>query len=336
MNIFSRIQKIRLTLHYDSVALLTRTREMNNYSKHTVLITFLFLLLICCGCSKNDDNNDNDIISVEIGVAEVNLAIQESQRIDAKVYYSGSQAFDQKISWSSSNSSVATVDQAGVVTGKAAGSATITAKCNGKRASCRVSVYPLKMVDLGLSVKWADRNIGADRPESIGGLYAWGETSVKSDYSWGNYKWCTGGDHRSLIKYNRYPEWGQVDNKTTLEPADDIASLTYGNNWRTPTVEDFNDLLNKCDWSWVNMNGASGGYRVTSRTNGNSIFLPITGIYSDELWDLDKGYYWSSSLLAKKADDAPCYANIIWFSSKEKDWGYSLRYLGLAIRPVSE
>ena len=41
-------------------------------------------------------------------------------------------------------------------------------------------------VDLGLSVKWAAYNVGANSPEECGGYYAWCETEEKSDYSWGN------------------------------------------------------------------------------------------------------------------------------------------------------
>ena len=307
---------------------------MNNFYKFSILFTSLFLLLICVSCSKND--KDDVIASVEFDVIEINLAINESIKLEPKVYVSGSLALGQKLDWSSSNSSIAVVNESGVVTGKAAGSVTISANYKGKSASCRVSVGPLTMVDLGLSVKWADRNIGADRPESVGAYYAWGETSVKSIYDLDKYKWCTGGDYRNLTKYNRYTEFGKVDNKTILEPSDDIASITYGNKWRMPTVDELNDLLEKCDWSWVTLNGNSGGYNVKSRINGNSIFLPVTGQrYEDVLWATDEGYYWTSSLLAKKADDAPCYANIVWFSSKEKRWGYTLRHLGLAIRPVS-
>ncbi len=310
---------------------------MKAYSKYSVLFTFLFLLLIFCCCSKNDDSIDTSTISVEIGVAKVNLAINESQKLDAKVYNSGLQAFGPQIDWSSSNSSVATVDQAGFVTGKAAGSATIYAKYKGKSASCSVSVSQLAMVDLGLSVKWADRNIGADKPESIGAFYAWGETSVKSVFNWDNYKWCTGGDYRSLTKYNRYPEWGQIDNKTVLEPADDIASVIYGNKWRMPTGDEFKELLEKCDWTWATLNGSRGAYRVTSKINGNSIYLPVTGLKEEEFYfDLDQGYYWTSSLLAKKADDAPCYANVLHFSSEEKWVGYTARAVGMPIRPVSK
>ena len=36
-----------------------------------------------------------------------------------------------------------------------------------------------RAVDLGLSVKWASCNVGADSPEEYGGYYAWGDTTTK-------------------------------------------------------------------------------------------------------------------------------------------------------------
>ena len=39
-------------------------------------------------------------------------------------------------------------------------------------------------VDLGLSVKWASRNVGASGPEEIGGFYSWSETESKLGGSW--------------------------------------------------------------------------------------------------------------------------------------------------------
>ena len=41
--------------------------------------------------------------------------------------------------------------------------------------------FGLEMVDLGLSVKWANMNLEASRPEDNGAFYTWGETSPKED-----------------------------------------------------------------------------------------------------------------------------------------------------------
>ncbi len=41
-------------------------------------------------------------------------------------------------------------------------------------------------VDLGLSVKWATCNVGADKPEEYGNYFAWGEIAPKQSYTKGN------------------------------------------------------------------------------------------------------------------------------------------------------
>ena len=51
-------------------------------------------------------------------------------------------------------------------------------------------------VDLGLSVKWASCNIGAESPEDLGGYYAWGETEEKTEYSWSTYRWYDTDNHK--------------------------------------------------------------------------------------------------------------------------------------------
>ncbi len=82
---------------------------------------------------------------------------------------------------------------------------------------------PYEAVDLGLSVKWATCNVGATKPEEYGGYYAWGETEEKSYYDWSTYKWCNGSS-TSMTKYCTTSSYGTVDNKTVLDPADDLIS----------------------------------------------------------------------------------------------------------------
>ena len=88
-------------------------------------------------------------------------------------------------------------------------------------------------VDLGLSVKWATCNVGADSPEEYGYHFAWGETSPKTTYNWSTYKYCN-GDEYSMTKYCD-DSFGTVDNKTTLELSDDAARVNWGGKWRMPT-----------------------------------------------------------------------------------------------------
>ena len=187
-----------------------------------------------------------------------------------------------------------------------------------------------RAIDLGLSVKWASCNVGATAPEEYGGYYAWGETSEKSDYSWDTYKYCN-GTSTSMTKYCTSVAYGTVDNKTTLEPTDDVATVKWGGNWRMPTGAEQDELINNCTWQWTSLNGVNG-YRVTG-PNGNSIFLPAAGSrlgagpYSQGY----SGYSWSSSLSSSKG----YRAYYLRFESKNFDRSDKYdRYYGLTVRPV--
>lgn len=187
-------------------------------------------------------------------------------------------------------------------------------------------------VDLGLSVKWATCNVGASSPEEFGSYFAWGETSPKSDYSWSTYKWCD-GTYDSLTKYNTKSSYGIVDNKTCLDMSDDAARAIWGGRWRMPTDSEWEELCTKCDWTSASQGGKSG-YKVTGRTNGNSIFLPDTvrsGITN--LGDGGRhGNYWSSSL----ASFFPNCSLGVYLGYRAPDVSVDDRCCGHSIRPVTE
>ena len=103
-------------------------------------------------------------------------------------------------------------------------------------------------VDLGLSVKWATCNVGADNPNQPGDCYAWGETRTEEYYE-GNCE-----------TYGKCIE----DIKGTER---DVAHGLWGGDWRMPTPAEFEELSCRCDWELVD-----DGYKITG-PNGNSIFL---------------------------------------------------------------
>ena len=180
-------------------------------------------------------------------------------------------------------------------------------------------------VDLGLpsGIKWATCNVGANSPEEYGDYFAWGETSPKTTYyNWSNYKYCN-GDEYSMTKYCRSSEYGTVDNKTTLELSDDAAHVNWGGKWRMPTKAEYDELRSTyyCTWTWTTQNGVNG-YRVTSKINGNSIFLPAAGSYD---------IYWSSSL-----GTISCTAYCVQFNSANVVWANGYRYGGQSVRAVCE
>ena len=185
-------------------------------------------------------------------------------------------------------------------------------------------------VDLGLSVKWATCNIGASKPEEYGDYFAWGETKPKSVYDWSTYKWCRGGKE-SQTKYSISSNYGTVDNKKNLELSDDAARANWGGSWRMPTKEEQDELRNECTWTWTTQNGING-YKVTSKNNGCSIFLPAAGYrYGNLLYDADSyGNYWSSSL---GMSDSSC-AYDLYFDWNAMDWYNDYRCVGLSVRPV--
>ena len=151
-------------------------------------------------------------------------------------------------------------------------------------------------VDLGLSVKWANANVGADKAEACGDYFAWGETAVKADYEWTTYTLCN-GDYDKLTQYCTDASYGERDGKKVLEAAHDAASVKLGGSWRMPTQDEWTELCEQCTWKHVTQNGAAG-WTVTSKSNGKSIFLPAAGYYSgtQKLDAGSKGLYWSSSL----------------------------------------
>ena len=187
-------------------------------------------------------------------------------------------------------------------------------------------------VDLGLSVKWATCNLGAIQPEEFGDYYAWGETETKENYNWSVYIWCN-GSHDSLTKYNTSGSYGSVDNKTVLDEVDDVANAKLGGRWRMPTDAEWTELRTKCTWTWTTQNDVNG-YMVTSKINGNSIFLPAAGyrIYTYLSDTGTDGYYWSSSLDMEHL----YYARNIYFNSGGVYRYGNYRFNGYSVRPVSK
>ena len=191
-------------------------------------------------------------------------------------------------------------------------------------------------IDLGLpsGIKWATCNVGANSPEEYGGYYAWGEIEEKSNYDWSTYKWCNGSEN-SMTKYCTDSDNATVDNKTVLDPEDDVAHVKWGGSWRMPKSEEQRELLNYCDWEWTTLNGVNG-YKVIG-PNGNSIFLPAVSYrnVADVGYRGYGGYYWSSSLCSNDIYMSNNNAFSLLLTYKKIFW-FSHRYDGKSVRPVSE
>lgn len=208
-------------------------------------------------------------------------------------------------------------------------------------------------VDLGLSVKWATCNVGANSPSENGGYYAWGETETKSSYTWNPYLGkitskndC--GTYKDPLKGYVYP------NETSIASTQyDVAHTEWGGTWRMPTFEEQSELCKDCYWEWTNnYNGTmKAGYIVYKVKNeedrGKSsygytapiasytlsdthIFLPASG-YRSGTSPYNIGYegrYWSANPTNGSTADAFTLnfdpSLILWLSYYRNN-GFSVR-----------
>lgn len=219
--------------------------------------------------------------------------------------------------------------------------------------------FAQEAVDLGLSVKWATCNVGASSPYDVGSYFAWGEVEAKESYWWRNYSMSNTPDFSDtdeILLHELDPsvltEYCASDGKTRLDSADDVARQKWGENWRIPTIEEWNELLENCDWAWTS--GTFGGldfkvlkqgFMVTSKKNGNSIFLPASGVWMGvaPVEPSKTGQYWTSSLNSDNPVEAWCFSffpggSLGWHTG----WPRSIetetlfRSHGLPVRPVTE
>ena len=195
----------------------------------------------------------------------------------------------------------------------------------------RVVIPIVNAIDLGLSVKWADANVGAASPTDFGYYYAWGETSIKKDYSWNNYKWA-GGSNTSLTKYCMADSYGSTDGLSLLQPEDDMARVAYGGKWRMPSIDEWKELKENCTWTKEIVNGEFAGYTVSNEILETSIFLPAAGGWENaEVHRLGTtGFYWAADLYTPKS----CYANVYFFNNGGLSCSYGTRSFGLSVRAV--
>jgi len=185
---------------------------------------------------------------------------------------------------------------------------------------------------MGLSVKWANVNMGAKKSTDFGDYYAWGETKTKDYYSWDSYIWSR-GNSPMLIKYS------VNDRKSQLTLTDDAARANWGGKWRMPTEAECEELANpdNCTWEWTTKNGVNG-YKVTSKKTGKSIFLPITGFrfYGRTQFRAIYGYYWTSTLYTTNPQNAICLEFNLDEVKVHNGKLSSNRFSGHCIRAVQE
>ena len=172
------------------------------------------------------------------------------------------------------------------------------------------------VVDLGLpsGTLWSKYNLGAENEYDYGDYYAWGELTTKSEYSEENYI------------YKSKPK--------KLPPKCDIATQTLGSYCSIPTKEQCEELLKYTKNKWVdNYKGSSIKGRVFTGSNGNSIFIPASGVRHGSGFDGGgvNGYIQTSSLY----EDVPTNTWFLCFDRYDIHMDLYYPYNGRPIRPVA-
>ncbi len=260
--------------------------------------------------------------SVSVDVQQLELNIGETYTLQATVLPEN--ATDKGVKWSSDNSEIATVDDNGLVTAVSLGETVVTVITDdgSKTASCMLTVSQKinghDYVDLGLSVKWAACNVGAEKPSDYGGYYAWGEIETKDDYSPDNCS-TTG---KEISDFSGNPEY-------------DVAAAKWGGTWRMPTADEFTELVDNCTLESEEQDGIAG-VRATG-PNGNSIFLPLGDAWLRFLEPVPgfAGYFWSSTPYGDNLERAT-YLYVEGDSFPMAFTFFNNRHSGHNVRPVSD
>ena len=110
-------------------------------------------------------------------------------------------------------------------------------------------------------------------------------TEIKDQFGVVSRKDYNGGDISNIPVYS-----------IVADAEHDPATANWGNNWSMPTAEQFQELLDNCNWEFV-----GNGYKVSSKVEGNnnSIFLPAAGYRFGEKWygNGNAGYYATGDIL---------------------------------------
>lgn len=113
------------------------------------------------------------------------------------------------------------------------------------------------LVDLGLSVRWANVNIEAASAEDGGTFYQWG----------------------AIVPYRYKNQYYTGTDNLSVDQGNDTAAKLWGAAYRMPTKEEMQELIDKCTWTKQTRHGL-WGYLVTSKQEGytdRSIFIPEPG-----------------------------------------------------------
>lgn len=206
--------------------------------------------------------------------------------------------------------------------------------------------FTIEAVDLGLSVLWANANLGANGLYETGDYFAWGESITKSSYTLDNYfdyfiEVKDGGHvHRGFKLFNKA---GQSLVGTEYDTAHNI----LGGNWRMPTSDEYNELITKCSIKDAFLKDEDGNplrdedgniplnyeYVEVVGPNGKAIVFPYGGYKEGDDYIKHEGCYWTASMYNREREYdnamAACLGNYLRgpmvVGPRCRGYGYNIR-----------
>lgn len=176
---------------------------------------------------------------------------------------------------------------------------------------------------------------------------SWGNVVPHNPNNEGEFEYNWGGvnAHEPWYENQPYGLTSGSELETDIDIAHDFAHKICGDKWRMPKTEDFNELIENCDFveadgtsiidpgktdKRVYVNGVRGVY-MKSKINGNLLFIACSGLGNNTGWNYkgSAGYYWSASFEAGRH----AYDMYI-FSGGVNPQHEGQRQYGFPVRPV--
>ena len=200
-----------------------------------------------------------------------------------------------------------------------------------------------KAIDLGLpsGLKWANKNVGAEKETDYGLYFQWGDTVGYADASHSTWETCPRNGGNSDYNEESMERWdgenlkivtGMEDSTKILKPEVDAATVDMGSNWKMPTIEDCTELMNNTNYEVAEINGVKGGKFISKIDSSKYIFLPFAGGAAEGSFEIQGigGVVWSSSVYS----DSPATAFVVYADESGCVVYASVRFDALSVRGV--
>ena len=200
-----------------------------------------------------------------------------------------------------------------------------------------------KAIDLGLpsGLKWADRNVGAEKETDYGLYFQWGDTVGYADASHSTWETCPGNGGNSSYNAKSIDVWDAKNLKSVtgmeyspkiLKPEADAATVNMGDKWRMPTHEDCVELFENTNYETVEIDGVQVGKFINKTDASKYIFIPFAGVAAEGSFSYQGigGDIWNSSV----DSDYPFFAYDLYDDGPDCSDGVCYRHLALSVRGV--